>query len=93
MRKLNKVSEVKRDILTRYIECKVMNGEYIKDMIGKPLRYWDYDKILMYFEGYVESDIYCPDELDKELMRQEVAMLNIIENKKVAKKLNNKLNR
>jgi len=69
-----------------------MNGEYIKDMMGKPLNYWDYNKILISYEAYLESDIYQPSENDKEEMRKEVALLEIIEHTKVARKLNKQLN-
>tara|TARA_R110002153_G_scaffold7929_4_gene34995 strand:+ start:3283 stop:3561 length:279 start_codon:yes stop_codon:yes gene_type:complete len=89
---MSKINNIKRDILTRYIETKVLNGEYIKDIIGKPLNYWDYDKILIAFEAYLESDIYQPTEDDKEEMRKDVALLGIIEHTKVARKLNKQLN-
>ena len=89
---MSKINNIKRDILTRYIETKVLNGEYIKDIIGKPLNYWDYDKMLIAFEAYTESDIYQPTEDDREEMRKDVALLGIIEHTKVARKLNKQLN-
>ena len=89
---MSKINNIKRDILTRYIETKVLNGEYIKDIIGKPLNYWDYDKMLIAFEAYTESDIYQPTEDDREDMRKDVALLGIIEHTKVARKLNKQLN-
>ncbi len=89
---MSRINNIKRDILTRYIECKVLNGEYIKDIIGKPLNYWDYNKILITYEAYLESDMYQPSEDDKEEMRKDVALLEIIEHTKVARKLNKQLN-
>lgn len=89
---MSKINNIKRDILTLYIECKVLNGEYIKDMIGKPLNYWDYNKILITYEAYLESDIYKPSEYDIESMRKDVALLEIMEHTKVARKLNKQLN-
>jgi len=39
-------SDLRREILTQYIELLVANGEYIGHLLGAPLNKWDYTKIV-----------------------------------------------
>jgi len=83
MKKLNK-SDLRRQILTQYIELKVANGEYIGFYISRPLGYWNYEIIVKYMLEYTEEDFLCLDEDDRKYLKNTLAKLNAFDKPKVA---------
>tara|TARA_R110000772_G_scaffold229717_1_gene340552 strand:+ start:68 stop:298 length:231 start_codon:yes stop_codon:yes gene_type:complete len=61
MKKENK-SDLRREILTQYIELLVANGEYIGHLLGAPLNKWDYTKIVDLILEYSDKDYLWLEE-------------------------------
>jgi hypothetical protein len=76
---MNRINTIKQRIFTSYIETLVLNGEYIGDLLGEPLRNWNYNSILVSLRTYTDENYYCPTKDDLKELEKDLALLNIIQ--------------
>ena len=68
MRRENRVNQIRRQILSRYIEVLVGNGHDISYILGKPLSYWGYETIVELLNKFTDKDfLWVEKEEQQEL--------------------------
>jgi len=76
---MNKINTIRQRIFTSYIETKVLNGEYIGDLLGEPLRLYDFNSILVSLRTYNEDNYYSLSEDDLKELEKDLSSLNKIQ--------------
>ena len=69
-------TELRREILTQYIELLVANGEHIGHLLGAPLNKWDYTKIVNLILEYSDKDYLWLEEDAKIEIKDTLNRLN-----------------
>ncbi len=55
----DKLEQIKKEILAEFIEVRVQSGYDITEFMGKPLEYFDYEKLKNQIEWHKENCLTC----------------------------------
>jgi hypothetical protein len=76
---MRKKTGLRKTILTRYIECMVLNGVWIENVLGVALIKFNYDTLINRMEEYTkEGSYYTMEATEIAELRQKLEVINLV---------------
>lgn len=72
---MTKKTTLRKKILTRYVECMVLNGVWIENVLGVALRKFNYEVLINRIEDLQSSDAYSISTEEIEELRRDLSFI------------------